>query len=148
MQKQLIDHERVRHTPTQFSWVDHRLVRGNYLLRASAPAWALYLVLVTVGDEHGLSYYAPRTLARLLSLSEDGVAEARRQLIAAGVLAYAEPLYQVLGLASAPTPTAAPTPTPTAAPTLTPTAVATLTPTAVATPTSPAARPLAQEVTS
>ena len=136
MQKQLIDHERVRHTPTQFSWVDHRLVRGNYLLRASAPAWALYLVLVTVGDEHGLSYYAPRTLARLLSLSEDGVAEARQQLIAAGVLAYAEPLYQVLGLASAPTLT----PTPTAAPTLTPTAVPT--------PTSPAARPLAQEVTS
>jgi len=130
MQKQLIDHERVRHTPTQFSWVDHRLVRGNYLLRASAPAWALYLVLVTVGDEHGLSYYAPRTLARLLSLSEDGVAEARRQLIAAGVLAYAEPLYQVLGLATTPT----------------------LTRTAVATPTSPAARPLAptlaQEVTS
>jgi len=116
--------------------VDHRLVRGNYLLRASAPAWALYLVLVTVGDEHGLSYYAPRTLARLLSLSEDGVAEARRQLVAAGVLAYAEPLYQVLGLASAPTLT----PTPTAAPTLTRTAVAT--------PTSPAARPLAQEVTS
>lgn len=126
MQKQLIDHERVRHTPPQFSWVDHRLVRGNYLLRASAPAWALYLVLVTVGDEHGLSYYAPRTLARLLSLSEDGVTEARRQLIAAGVLAYAEPLYQVLGLAT----------------TLTPTR------TAAPAPTSPAARPLAQEVTS
>ncbi len=102
MEKQLIDHERVRRTPPQFSWVDHRLVRGNYLMRASAPAWALYLVLVTVGDEHGLSYYAERTLARLLSLSEDGVAEARRQLIAAGVLAYAEPLYQVLGLATAP----------------------------------------------
>ena len=102
MEKQLIDHERVRRTPPQFSWVDHRLVRGNYLMRASAPAWALYLVLVTVGDEHGLSHYGERTLARLLSLSEDGVAEARRQLIAAGVLAYAEPLYQVLGLATAP----------------------------------------------
>jgi hypothetical protein len=117
MQKQLIDHERVRRMPPQYSWVDHRLVRGNYLMRASAPAWALYLVLVTVGDEHGLSYYAERTLARLLSLSEDGVAEARRQLIAAGVLAYAEPLYQVLGLATAPA--------------------------AVPTPTSPSARPLA-----
>ncbi len=100
MEKQLINRERVRHTPPQFSWVDHRLVRGNYLMRASAPAWALYLVLVTVGDEHGLSYYAERTLARVLSLNEDSVAEARRQLIAAGVLAYAEPLYQVLGLDS------------------------------------------------
>lgn len=113
MEKQLIDHERVRQTPPQFSWVDHRLVRGNYLMRASAPAWALYLVLVTVGDEHGLSYYAQRTLARLLSLSEDGVVEARRQLVAAGVLAYAEPLYQVLGLATAPT--SAPTLTSTSA---------------------------------
>ena len=70
------------------------------------------------------------------------MAEARRQLVAAGVLAYAEPLYQVLGLATPPTLTR------TATPTLTPTAAPTLTPTAVPTPTSPAARPLAQEVTS
>lgn len=77
------------------------MVRGNFLMRASAPAWGLYLVLVTVGDEQGLSYYAERTLARLLSLSEEGVAEARRQLLKAGVIAYAAPLYQVLGLDTA-----------------------------------------------
>ena len=98
MEKHLIATDRVRHVPPQFSWVDHRLVRGNYLMKASAPAWALYLVLVTVGDEHGLSYYSDRTLARLLSLHEESLAEARRQLIAAGVIAYAAPLYQVLGL--------------------------------------------------
>jgi hypothetical protein len=98
MEKHLIARDRVRRVPPQFSWVDHRLVRGNYLMKASAPAWALYLVLVTVGDEHGLSYYADRTLARLLSLSEAGIAEARRQLLAAGVIAYEAPLYQVLGL--------------------------------------------------
>lgn len=74
------------------------MVRGHHLMKATAPAWALYLVLVTVGDEHGLSYYSERTLARLLSLSEPGVAEARRQLIQAGVIAYEAPLYQVLGL--------------------------------------------------
>ncbi len=84
--------------PRSFSWVDHRLVRGNYLMKATAPAWGLYLVLVAVGDDEGLSYYADRTLARLLSLHEDSVAEARRQLVAAGVLAYEPPLYQVLGL--------------------------------------------------
>lgn len=67
-------------------------------MKASAPAWALYLVLVTVGDEHGLSYYADRTLARLLSLHEESLAEARRQLLQAGVIAYEAPLYQVLGL--------------------------------------------------
>jgi hypothetical protein len=98
MEKHLLITDRVRRVPPQFSWVDHRLVRGNYLMKASAPAWALYLVLVTVGDEQGLSYYADRTLARLLSLHEDSVAEARRQLLAAGVIAYEAPLYQVLGL--------------------------------------------------
>jgi hypothetical protein len=67
-------------------------------MKATAPAWGLYLVLVAVGDEQGLSYYADRTLARLLSLHEESLAEARRQLIAAGVIAYQAPLYQVLGL--------------------------------------------------
>jgi len=67
-------------------------------MKATAPAWGLYLVLVAVGDEQGLSYYADRTLARLLSLPEESLAEARRQLIAAGVIAYQAPLYQVLGL--------------------------------------------------
>ena len=98
MEKHIIARDRVRRVPRQFSWVDHRLVRGNYLMKATAPAWALYLVLVTVGDEQGLSYYADRTLARLLSLHEESIAEARRQLLAAGVIAYEAPLYQVLGL--------------------------------------------------
>lgn len=98
MEKHLLATTRVRRLPQSYSWVDHRLVRGNHLMKASAPAWALYLVLVTVGDEHGLSYYADRTLARLLSLSEEGIGEARRQLLEAGVIAYRAPLYQVLGL--------------------------------------------------
>ena len=55
-------------------------------------------MLVTVGDEHGLSYYADRTLARLLSLSEEALGQARRELLAAGLIAYEAPLYQVLGL--------------------------------------------------
>lgn len=74
------------------------MVRAHYLPRAPAPAWGLYLVLVTVGDEHGLSYYADRTLARLLSLAEPDLIAARRHLCAAGVIAYEPPLYQVLGL--------------------------------------------------
>lgn len=90
--------ERLRHCPEQFSFVDHRLVRAGYLRRAGAQAWALYLVLVTVGDEHGLSYYSEPSLARLLSLSGEEIVTARRQLVHAGVIAYEEPLYQVLAL--------------------------------------------------
>jgi hypothetical protein len=100
IQKRILCAERVRRTPSSFSWVDHRLVRQRYLLRAPAPAWALYLVLVTVGDENGLSYYSDASVGRLLSLSEGEVAAARRQLIAAGMITYEAPLYQVLALDS------------------------------------------------
>jgi hypothetical protein len=102
LHKRLLEPHRLRRVPSQFSWVDHRLVRQNHLPRAAAAAWGLYLVLVTVGDEQGLSYYADRTLCRLLSLSTEQLAAARAQLLAAGVLAYEAPLYQVLGLEVAP----------------------------------------------
>jgi hypothetical protein len=78
--------------------VDHRLVRAGHLRRAEAKAWALYLVLVTVGDEHGLSYYGDRSLGRLLSLTVEEVAAARRQLLLADMVAYEEPIYQVLAV--------------------------------------------------
>ena len=44
----------------------------------------LYLVLVTMGDEQCLSYYADATLAQLLSCSETALAQARRDLLAVG----------------------------------------------------------------
>jgi len=98
IEKHLLCPERVRRVPSHFSWVDHRLVRDHYLARADAKSWALYLVLVTVGDEHGLSYYSDASLGRLLSLEPDEVAAARRQLVAAALIVYAAPLYQVLAL--------------------------------------------------
>jgi len=101
IEKRILSTDRLRRCPEQFSFVDHRLVRAGYLPRAEAKAWALYLVLVTVGDEHGLSYYSDPSLARLLSLSTAEIAAARRQLLAAETIAYEEPLYQVLSLAPA-----------------------------------------------
>jgi hypothetical protein len=98
IEKRILCQERVRRVPPHFSWVDHRLVRDHHLRRADAKAWALYLVLVTVGDEHGLSYYSDASLGRLLSLTPDEVQAARRQLVAAAFIAHAEPLYQVLAL--------------------------------------------------
>ncbi len=96
--KKLLNPERVRRVPAQFSWVDHRLVRHRYLQRASAKAWALYLVLVTVGDEHGVSYYSDAKLADMLRLSLDELLLVRGQLVTAGVLAHEAPFYQVLAL--------------------------------------------------
>jgi hypothetical protein len=98
IEKHLLCPERVRRVPPHFSWVDHRLVRDHHLRRADAKAWALYLVLVTVGDEHGLSYYSDATLGRLLSLPTNEVVAAREQLLAAALIAHEAPLYQVLAL--------------------------------------------------
>lgn len=101
MQKQILEDQRVRRVPPHFSWVDHRLVRHHYIEQAGAISWALYLVLVTVGDEYGLSFYSDKTLARMLTVSIQTLTTAREQLIHAGVIAYRAPLYQVLDLAEA-----------------------------------------------
>lgn len=98
IEKRILNVQHLRRMPEGFGWIDHRLVREGHLQRANAPAWALYLILVTVGDEHGLSYYSDQSLARLLSLGVDEVAAARRQLVRADLLAYEAPLYQVLAL--------------------------------------------------
>jgi len=98
IEKRILNPERLRRCPAQFSFIEHGLVREGYVRRAEAKAWALDLVLVTVGDEHGLSYYSDKSLSRLLSLSGEEIVAARRQLVAAGMIAYEEPLYQVLSL--------------------------------------------------
>jgi hypothetical protein len=103
MNKKILRPDRLRQVPAQFSWVDQRLVRDNFLRQADPAAWALYLVLVTVADAQGLSYYSEATLSRLLKLDLLQLAQARQQLVGADLLAYHKPLYQVLALPSAPT---------------------------------------------
>jgi len=100
--KRVLCQERLRRVPPQFSWVDHRLVRDRHICRCSAEALALYLFLVTVADGKGLSYYSDPTILRLLPLDGSALAGARRELIAAGLVAYQKPLYQVLALDAAP----------------------------------------------
>ena len=96
--KKILCRERLRRVPEHFSWVDHRLVRDEHIRRVSLEALALYLLLVTVADAEGLSYYADGTAARLLSLTPGTLLSARQELVAAGLIAYERPLYQVLAL--------------------------------------------------
>ena len=102
MHKKILRPERLRQVPAQFSWVDQRLVRENFLRYADPAAWALYLVLVTVADAQGLRYYSDATLSRLLKLDPVQLAQCRQQLVRADLLAYQKPLYQVLALPVAP----------------------------------------------
>ena len=97
--RELILPQRRRKIPPQFSWVDHRLVRDGHVQGRSAPALALYLFLVTVGDADGLSWYADETLCRLLSCEAEHLHRDCDELRRAGLIAYRRPLYQVLDLA-------------------------------------------------
>lgn len=96
--KKLLCPELVRRIPQHFSWVDHRLVREHYIENCTVESLALYLLLVTVGDAEGISYYSDSTVTKLISISETALRAARKELAAAGLIAYRSPLYQVLSL--------------------------------------------------
>ena len=98
MKKRVLNPERLRKVPAQFSWIDHRLVQENYFLRCNHSAWTLYLFLTSVGDVQGLSYYSDVSVMRRLRMEESQLVTSRQQLIQAGLIAYEKPLYQVLSL--------------------------------------------------
>jgi hypothetical protein len=100
MKKRILNPERLRKVPPQFSWIDHRLVRENYFVRCDHSAWTLYLFLTSVADVEGLSYYSDDSLMRRLKMDPLQLSASRQQLIEAGLIAYEKPLYQVLSLES------------------------------------------------
>lgn len=98
MKKRVLNPERLRKVPPQFSWIDHRLVQENYFLRCDHPAWALYLFLTSAADAEGLSYYSDASLVRRLKMDPLVLSASRQQLIQTGLIAFEKPLYQVLSL--------------------------------------------------
>ncbi len=100
--KRVLCPRKLRQVPSQFSWIDHRLVRHRHICRCSHQALALYLFLVAVCDGQGLSYYSDASLCRLLHFEAPALARARQELISAQLIAYQSPLYQVLALEDPP----------------------------------------------
>jgi len=101
MKKHLIRPDRLRQVPTGFSWVDHQLVRQNYIARCDCVDLALYLFLITVSDAQGLSYYSDQGICRHLRIEPAALTAARVHLQKAELVAYQKPLYQVLALGQA-----------------------------------------------
>ena len=110
MYKKLIHPERLRKTPANFSWIDHRLVHQGHLKHLNPDSIALYLFLVSVGDSQGLSYYSENGISKLLTL--ESVSSCRRELLQADLIAYANGVYQVLELSHVATYKGRPSPTP------------------------------------
>lgn len=94
----MLDSKRLRRVPARFSWVDHQLIRARLLCGADSATWALYLFLITVGDEHGLSYYSDASVCSHLNLCAENLRKARGQLLERRLIAWEAPLYQVLSL--------------------------------------------------
>ena len=98
MYKQLLSPTQLRRVPSQFSWVDQRLVREHVMDHLSQEACALSLFVITVADAQGLSFYADRSLCQRLSMTHEGRHQARQALIQRGVVASQRPLSQGLAL--------------------------------------------------
>lgn len=88
----------LRRMSSGFGWVDHRLVRHGYTSHLSIEAQALYLFLVTVANESGLSWYSDEKLCQQSNLSGHQLDSARKELAACSLVAYSRPVYQVLEL--------------------------------------------------
>jgi hypothetical protein len=98
MDKRIPCPARLRRVPPQFSWIDHRLVRNEHITGPGPEALSLYLLLVTVGDADGVSWYSTGLLGRLLQLQPLRVERARRVLEQHELIAFDPPFYQVLSL--------------------------------------------------
>lgn len=90
--------QRVRKIPKSFSWVDHRLVRNKHIESCSHSEAALYLFLICVSDNMGLSYYGDKTIMDKLSMNPQMLQNARSGLIKNSLIAWRTPIYQVLSL--------------------------------------------------
>ena len=77
--KRVLDPERLRQIPVQFSWIDQRLVRERHIERLSHAAAALYLFLLTVADARGLSFYSERSIGRYLAMAAERLDYARKE---------------------------------------------------------------------
>ena len=94
--------DRIRTVPEQFSWVDHRLVREHHIELLSHEAATLYLFLVTVADNQGLSYYSEVSICERLGMDAPALLSARSCLLKSSLVAYKRPLYQVLAFGTHP----------------------------------------------
>lgn len=97
--KRILDPRRLRKAPPQgFGWIDHRLLREGYFERLSPNGLALYTLLVCAADQQGLSYYSDARIGDLLGLDSLELSGARRELLLQRLIAFENPLCQVLAL--------------------------------------------------
>lgn len=61
-----VDPIRIRRPSRGFGWIDHRVLSGGYLAMLDCSQIATYCTLCLVADRHGISFYRPESLARIV----------------------------------------------------------------------------------
>lgn len=90
--------ERIRKITGGFAFIEHRFLRDGFFQSLSHHELVLYLFLVLVGDQLGLSYYSYDKICTLLRFTLDEYLLARDGLIGKDLVAFDGHLYQVLSL--------------------------------------------------
>lgn len=91
--------DRRRSIRGSFSWIDHRFLREGFDEGLTRLEKLLYLVLVAVSNQDGVSFYSDARLGELLDIRFPHELEgARRELVARDLIAYEGGVYQVLDL--------------------------------------------------
>jgi hypothetical protein len=91
--------DRIRCIRGSFSWIDHRFLRQGFDQGLTRLEKLLYFVLIAVSNRDGVSFCSDERLAEILEIRHaHELTGARNELIARGLIAFEEGLYQVLDL--------------------------------------------------
>lgn len=91
--------DRIRSIRGSFSWIDHRFLRQGFDRGLTRLDKLLYFVLIAVSNRDGVSFYSDERLAEILEIRHaHELSGARNELVARGLIAFEEGLYQVLDL--------------------------------------------------
>lgn len=95
-----LDPSRTRRPVPRFGWgwIDRRIVIKDFLRPMSRTEIAVYFFLCVVADRHGMSWYSPHSMARVLKEPPDQISDALTRLHQRNLIAIAGRLIQVLDL--------------------------------------------------
>jgi hypothetical protein len=95
--------DRIRSICGSFSWIDHRFFRQGFDQGLTRMEKLLYLVLIAVSNQDGVSFYSDERLGEILDIRHrHELTGARDELVARDLIAFRDGVYQVLDLPSGP----------------------------------------------
>lgn len=81
-----------------FGWLDHRFLTEGWLSQLSAEALRLYVFLMLVANQAGVSWYSYDRICAKLHMDVDSYVSARNELLRRSLIAYKDGVFQVLAL--------------------------------------------------